>query len=227
MKQSITTDDQLVIGSASLSVRSIPHNVARPFIEAHHYSHACPNGQHFGLYCGLHLVGVATFKGLSGGNGKSRSRYQTFAEAHGFVVKELSRLACLDLMPRNTESYFIGQLIGAMRELGVAVLLSYADPTYGHVGTIYRATNWLYYGLSTGHADKRGSFVVDGHVIGQSSLRRYKDATSAIGREAALRAEYGDRVTAVLPKPQKHVYLYPVTRRARGPLEVFVAARQD
>ena len=27
-------------------------------------------------------------------------------------------------------------------------LISYADPSHGHLGTIYQATNWLYTGLS-------------------------------------------------------------------------------
>lgn len=227
LKHGIMPDDQSGVGSSSLSIRSITIHEARPFYERHHYSHAAPNGSHYGLFLGAALVGCATFKSLSGGNMKSRSRYQKFAEAHGFVVKELSRLALSDYMPQNTESWFISQLITRVRAAGVDVLLSYADPTYNHVGIIYRATNWLYYGISTGHADRRGSFVVDGRVIGQSSLRRYAGVTSAKGREEALRAEFGDRVTAMLPKPQKHVYLYPVSRRARRPLTEFVEARRD
>ena len=190
VKQDITSDYQLEVGSLSLSVRSISSKLAKPFLAKYHYSHSCPAGQQFGFFAEGHLVGVATIKGLSGGSWNG-SRYTRFAKENGFIVKELSRLALVDVMPDNSESYFIGRLIRLVRQLGCDVLLSYADPTYGHAGTIYRATNWLYYGLSTGHADKRGSFIVNGQVVSQSSLRRYPNATGPIQQEAALREQFG------------------------------------
>jgi hypothetical protein len=148
-----------------------------------------------------------------------------FAEDNHLTIKELSRLALTDEMPKNSESQFIRRLFTEQRREGTDVLLSYADPTYGHTGIIYRATNWLYYGMSTGHTDSRGSFVVDGKLVGRSSLRKL--AKSAIDREAALREIYGDKVTDKMPTVQKHVYLYALNRRARPLVAAFVRARKD
>jgi hypothetical protein len=171
------------------------------------------------------LVGCATFKPLSGGNGAKGGRYQEFAKKNNFIIKELSRLALHDKLETNAESWFIARLIKAVRARGVDVLLAYADPLYGHMGTIYRATNWLYYGLSTGHFTSRGAFIVDGKSIPASSLRRL--SSSAVERERKLREMYPTADIQVISKTPKHVYLYPVTRRARKPLEAFVRERHQ
>lgn len=57
---------------------------------------------------------------------------------------ELSRLWVDDAMPRNTESWFIAQTVRWVRRMhpSVKALVSYADPSQGHQGTIYKASNW-------------------------------------------------------------------------------------
>lgn len=57
---------------------------------------------------------------------------------------ELSRLYILDSIPRNAETWLIGRSVRHIRRHfgGVSVLLSYADPSAGHSGTIYKAANW-------------------------------------------------------------------------------------
>jgi hypothetical protein len=67
-------------------------------------------------------------------------------------VLELTRLAVYDWAPRNTESRFIAESFRYLRDArpDVSILISYADSGYGHVGTIYQATNWIYTGISGG-----------------------------------------------------------------------------
>ena len=56
---------------------------------------------------------------------------------------DIRRLACLDSSPRNSESYFIGQLIKWIRKnTDAKFVLSYSDLTEGHTGTIYKASNF-------------------------------------------------------------------------------------
>jgi hypothetical protein len=57
---------------------------------------------------------------------------------------ELARLYLLDEIPRNAESWLIGKSVRYINTHfpGVDVLLSYADPSAGHTGTIYSASNW-------------------------------------------------------------------------------------
>jgi hypothetical protein len=57
---------------------------------------------------------------------------------------ELARLYLLDEVPRNAETWLIGKSVRYIEQNfpDVKVLISYADPSVGHNGTIYRAANW-------------------------------------------------------------------------------------
>jgi hypothetical protein len=59
-------------------------------------------------------------------------------------VWELSRLYLVDEIPKNAETWLIGKSVKWIRRHNpeVEVLLSYADPSAGHAGTIYKAANW-------------------------------------------------------------------------------------
>jgi len=64
-------------------------------------------------------------------------------------VYELQRICAKD----NLEialSQFVGEVL---RALGNFILVSYADTAMGHVGTIYKATNWLYTGATRARTD--------------------------------------------------------------------------
>ena len=83
-------------------------------------------------------------------------------------VLELNRLCCIDDTPTNTESYFIGQTLKWLSSnTDYQVVVSYADPDYGHSGTIYKATNFLHYGMSG--PDK--VLIVDGEKYHRRFIR--------------------------------------------------------
>ncbi len=64
-------------------------------------------------------------------------------------VYELTRLWVADYLPRNTESEFIGWCLREMKMKNPwLVLVSYADPAHGHIGIVYKATGWIYTGIS-------------------------------------------------------------------------------
>jgi len=56
---------------------------------------------------------------------------------------DIRRMACLDDMPRNSESWFLAKGIKWIkRNTEARGVLSYSDLTEGHVGTIYKAANF-------------------------------------------------------------------------------------
>lgn len=63
---------------------------------------------------------------------------------YGGKVWELARVYLLDEIPKNAETWLIGQSVRYIKRnhQGVEYLLSYADPSAGHAGTIYKAANW-------------------------------------------------------------------------------------
>lgn len=77
------------------------------------------------------------------------------AKRYGCETWELARLWVEDSMPRNTESWFLGQIISVLRKANrPAMLVSYADPSQNHLGRIYRATNWTYDGMTDSERKK-------------------------------------------------------------------------
>ena len=63
---------------------------------------------------------------------------------YGGKTWELARLYLLDEIPRNAETWLISQSVKWIKRNRPEVchLVSYADPSAGHRGTIYMAANW-------------------------------------------------------------------------------------
>ena len=62
---------------------------------------------------------------------------------------ELRRLCCIDDTPKNTESYFIGYTLRWLKKnSNIKKVISYADETYNHSGTIYKASNFKHIGMT-------------------------------------------------------------------------------
>ena len=57
---------------------------------------------------------------------------------------EIRRMACLDDAPFNSESWFLGRILKyLLANTKYDGVLSYSDLTQGHIGTIYKATNFI------------------------------------------------------------------------------------
>jgi hypothetical protein len=69
---------------------------------------------------------------------------------YGGTTWELARLWIDDALPKNSESWFIGQAVKHVRakHKEVEYLISYADPAHGHSGIIYKASNWIADGMT-------------------------------------------------------------------------------
>lgn len=69
---------------------------------------------------------------------------------YGGCTWELARLWIDDAIPSNAETWFIGKAVKHVRRnrRDVGFLVSYADPSAGHTGGIYRAANWRADGMT-------------------------------------------------------------------------------
>lgn len=138
-----------------MNVERISATVGRAFVIEHHYSHGIHNGpMTWGLFEDGELVGVIAFATPSSENVCA----SVFGSADRRSVTELHRLVLLDRMPRNTESWFIARALSALKQERpqYRAVLSFADATQGHVGTIYQASNAIYTGRSG-----RATFYLD------------------------------------------------------------------
>ena len=86
------------------------------------------------MLCGVKPVGCIIF---SAPPREASKRY-------GGETWELARLYLLDEVPKNAETWLIGKAVRYIKRKFPSVhhLISYADPSAGHRGTIYKAANW-------------------------------------------------------------------------------------
>ena len=63
---------------------------------------------------------------------------------------DIRRMACTDNAPKNSESWFLGQIIKWIKcNTNYDNVLSYSDMTVNHFGTIYRASNFKELGITS------------------------------------------------------------------------------
>jgi hypothetical protein len=140
-----------------MQVRPVSAAFARGWIAKHHYTRTFPDSTRFvfGGFYGDALAGIVTY-----GMGVSLAQYRALLPdiKQGEYV-ELTRLWSPDGMPRNTESRLIALSL-ALLPPEIRLVLSFADPSRGHQGTIYQATNFVYCGQSAG-----GKMLVDGDGV--------------------------------------------------------------
>ena len=118
------------------------------FVKRHHYSRGCHNGpMGWGLFDADQLIGAIAFATPSSEN----VRASVFGPEYKNAVTELHRLVILDSTPTNTESWFIARSLKALHQSRPCLrgVLSFADSTEGHIGTIYQASNALYCGMTS------------------------------------------------------------------------------
>ena len=122
-----------------LRVSAISKSEAARLVIAYHYMHRRPQISHaYGLTIDDRVVGVVTF-----GTPASRHMQAGACPTDPAKTIELNRLWVCDSQPRNTESWFLAK---AFKLLPPYIVLSYADTTEGHMGHVYRASNFYYAG---------------------------------------------------------------------------------
>lgn len=182
----------------AISVRAISRNDCADFILNIHYAGRWPSiSWAFGLFENDTLCGVVTYGTPFSSTLRSGVAGPDFA-SH---VIELNRL-CLKDNVRNQASMLVGRSLRMLPQEKIVV--SFADTEQGHVGYVYQATNFRYFGLSA----KRTDWKVRGleHLHGQTISDLVRGAGN---RAAALRAKFGDDFY-LHPRPRKHRYIYAV-----------------
>jgi hypothetical protein len=177
-------------------VKEIDMPVAKPFVLQWHYSKLCPAGKvYFGLYDNDQLIGVAVY-----GDPAMRNQKKTWN-----IDIELRRLCLTDSAPKNSESKFISITLRLLKKKGFKRVLSMADANFGHIGTIYKASNFKYMGRSRGGGT--GEVLLDGLAVHGRTLGHQYGTRSF----KKLKSLLGDRVTFV-KRERKHVYIYDLER---------------
>lgn len=122
---------------------------------------------------------------------------------YGGATWELARLWVEDGVPINAESWLIAQAVRYIRKErpDVKYLVSYADPSAGHQGTIYKAANWK----------------SDGRTDDERKTPRFDYADANTGKKYSRRGHVPEGVTIRrIPRISKHRFVFQLHPRASG-----------
>jgi hypothetical protein len=173
-----------------------------PFIAKYHYTHSMSGVQYKYAFAAIddnwEMVGAAVF-----GQTAMPTTWKRYAKSADELI-ELRRLVFTDNTPRNIESRFIGWCLRWLRnETDFKYVLSYADPYYGHQGTIYKASNFQFMGVTA----KSRMILWNGKLRHSKSLQAGRKTEirpySFKIREALLSGE-----ASYVTRPGKNIYLY-------------------
>lgn len=170
------------------------------FIEKYHYSHNI-NGLSckycFGLYDNDTLIGAMIYGNLAMANA-----WKKYGESKEDVL-ELRRLVLIDDTAQFSESFFIGKTLRWLkRETKVKIIVSYADPNYGHSGVIYKATNFTHVGMTS-----PGRVIMwNGKKYHDKAIRtKYKGKLKPFAQELKNALESGEAY--YVKQEPKHIYV--------------------
>ncbi len=205
----ITESDDLDLSNErlqSFSVKLIDPSESRSFVERWHYSKNATGGTYlysFGLFHQGFLIGACLYGPVA-----MRNVAQKYVEQEKDLI-ELRRLCCIDKTPKNTESYFVGKTIRWLKKNSkLKKIISYADPHYGHEGTIYKASNFTYLGL-TG----KGCYILD-----KTGTRRHNRTSTGsriidgnrifLPHAVDLQQQLSEGSAKIVKTEGKHIYTY-------------------
>jgi GNAT superfamily N-acetyltransferase len=168
-----------------VQVEPISYNHAYELVNAYHY--LGPKqfiGQYaFGLIQDIQVIGAVVYSPLSVPN--SATSAFGFPRGHYPDLLEMSRLVLEpELNGKNYGSILVGRSLRLLKQQGIRAVISYADSDR-HIGGIYQACNFGYYGLSPQKSD----FYFDN---GRKLSR---------GKSKGLEGQW-------LPRSRKHRYIY-------------------
>lgn len=129
-----------------MTLVAITAQEAVEFVSKWHYTNSAVSGMiRLGWQIDGELVGVSIYD-----QGNHAMRQGVFGPEHYTHVVHHHRLAMTDDAPRFAESEFIAACLRWMRvhRPDLWAVVTYADLCQGHNGTIYRATNALFTGVS-------------------------------------------------------------------------------
>jgi hypothetical protein len=144
---------------SGLIIDKVPSKQGKEYIKTNHYSGSCHNGPMcWGLFDNELLVGVCAFATPCSENVRS----SIFGPEEKSRVTELHRLHTQDYLPKNTTSWFVSRSVKGLMDYrpDIRAIISFADSTEGHIGTIYKALNFEYKGTSSPawfYRDEKGS----------------------------------------------------------------------
>jgi hypothetical protein len=173
-------------------VRSIPHALAKKLVEQYHYAHGGSNTMIYthGLF---HVAEPDVCKGVAWWLAPTKSAALATYPKRWQGVLSLTRLVVVPGVPKNACTFLLARSMKLIDRNLWPCLVTYADTWQGHVGTIYKASNWQYMGMTK----PQPLWVRDGRLVAIKA-----------GPKTRTRQEMEALGCVFLGKSQKHKFVH-------------------
>ena len=209
------------VNPSMYSVELIPRDMAREFIEMHHYSGTFPAARLcVGLFRAGRLIrGMSELVGVSVASvGQQKAAGPCYAPGTAPEdTVELGRFVLLDDEPANTETFKLKRFMKLLRlhKPDVKFLLSYSDPferrnaagevvKVGHFGIIYQAHNARYFGQGKARNKEmtRTGKIVCARTIAKipKQHKGWRSALAELERDTGLSLRVGESLEAFVER---------------------------
>lgn len=179
-----------------LLIAPCSYEAAKYAVEHWHYSQSLSVSKNvfFGVWENSLFIGAIVF-----GRGANKNMLKPYNLK---IVEgcELTRVALNHHV--SPVSQIVSQSIKLLKQTApeLKLIVSYADPSQGHQGIVYQAMNWIYQGT----IKSTPKYLHKGHWVHAKTLHPLQG--SAVGVMSK-------------PNPDKHKYLYPLSRAMRKQIE--------
>tara|TARA_B100000073_G_scaffold339893_1_gene338942 strand:+ start:1792 stop:2436 length:645 start_codon:yes stop_codon:yes gene_type:complete len=193
-------------------IEKVYRTAIQSFIETHHYSHNTNGVQTLECF-GLYREGNFGFPELIGAAMFAIPSMPATAAKYNPInprkCVELRRLVCIDDTPKNTESWFMARMIKWLKQYtDYEVIVSFADKHHGHVGIVYKASNFEFLGeTAPGRV-----LMVDGKEFHSRTLNQ---AHKPYSRRIKKRYDEGDKDVYFRKRKSKNIYVYYLNKGIR------------
>ncbi len=132
-------------------LRETTLRTASKIIEEYEYLGTMPNApmKAYGIFWDGNCGGVVVFGAVSPPSVSESVISQPYCEK----VIQLGRGACVHWAHPHSASKLIAFGLRQIEKEGWQIVIAYADPDAGEIGTVYQASNWIYCGLTAKRPD--------------------------------------------------------------------------
>ena len=118
-------------------------------------------------------------------------------------IIQLSRGACAFWTPKDTASKIIAESTKILKKEGVKAIVAYCTPEAGEIGTIYQASNFIYYGQTQSSYE----YYIDKRWMGERSFAHKKKWLKNI-QDQKIKKMYEESFEKIKKRKVKPRYKY-------------------
>lgn len=189
----------------TVTVKQIDKQTAREMIINNHYSHKMGSNHglyNFGIFRDNKLMGVASYGYMM----NPKCKVFESDNPNGMMI-ELNRMWIDDELGHNAESFLISTSIKLLKKINpdIVAVQSFADGRLG-CGTIYKASNFKYYGY---HYSLFYEVIESGEILHKVTIENQTNSNYVRYNEALLNGEYRPF------RVKTYRYIYPLDKSFR------------